>query len=68
MKKYGLFHVFKFLQELERKSQVKLNTLLEIETAVQKKWENEKIFEEDAPQVSVASIASLCTSPSPLYL
>ena len=48
--------LFVFLQELERKSQVKLNTLLEIETAVQKKWESEKIFQEDAPQVCIQYI------------
>eukprot|EP00794_Sanderia_malayensis_P007562 gene7562-8400_t len=36
------------MAELERKSKVKLNTLLEIETAVQKRWEEEKVFEENA--------------------
>lgn len=37
-------------EQLERKSNVKLNVLLEIEEAVQKRWYDEKIFEEDAPQ------------------
>jgi len=37
------------MTELERKSQVKLNTLLEIEAKAQAKWKEEKIFEEDAP-------------------
>lgn len=34
---------------LERKSTAKLTELLQIEQRVQKKWEEEKIFEEDAP-------------------
>lgn len=34
---------------LERKSTAKLTELLQIEQKVQKKWEEEKIFEEDAP-------------------
>uniref|UniRef100_A0A2C9L005 leucine--tRNA ligase n=1 Tax=Biomphalaria glabrata TaxID=6526 RepID=A0A2C9L005_BIOGL len=34
----------------ERKSTAKLDTLLEIERNVQKRWEEEKIFEVDAPQ------------------
>ncbi|KAK0056665.1 leucine--tRNA ligase cytoplasmic [Biomphalaria pfeifferi] len=34
----------------ERKSTAKLDTLLEIEKNVQKQWEEEKIFEVDAPQ------------------
>lgn len=34
---------------LERKSTAKLTELLQIEQKVQKKWEDEKIFEEDAP-------------------
>lgn len=33
----------------ERKGRVKVDTLRSIETASQEKWENEKIFEEDAP-------------------
>ena len=49
----GSYIIMYFLKELERKSQVKLNTLLEIEAAVQKQWEAERIFEEDAPQVNV---------------
>ena len=32
------------------KSNVKLNTLLEIEKNVQNKWYFEKVFEEDAPE------------------
>jgi hypothetical protein len=32
-----------------RKSNVKVNTLLDIEKQVQNKWYSEKIFEEDAP-------------------
>ena len=31
---------------------MKLNVLREIETQSQEKWKNEKIFEEDAPQVT----------------
>lgn len=34
---------------LERKSTAKLTELLQIEQKVQRKWEEEKIFEEDAP-------------------
>lgn len=34
---------------LERKSTAKLTELLQIEQKVKKKWEEEKIFEEDAP-------------------
>lgn len=33
----------------ERKSTAKLTELLQIERRVQKKWEDEKVFEEDAP-------------------
>ena len=32
---------------------MKLNTLLEIESSIQQKWRDEKVFEEDAPMVSV---------------
>jgi hypothetical protein len=32
-----------------KKSNVKLNALLDIERQIQTKWETEKIFEEDAP-------------------
>jgi len=32
-----------------KKSNVKLNALREIEEKIQAKWENEKIFEENAP-------------------
>ena len=58
----SMYKLSAFLQELERKSQVKLNTLLEIETAVQKKWESEKTFEEDAPQVCICQQAGLFVS------
>ena len=44
-------------QELERKSNAKLNTLLEIETAVQKKWEDERIFEVEAPEVRLELVS-----------
>eukprot|EP00795_Rhopilema_esculentum_P000827 gene827-10569_t len=57
------------MTELERKSQVKLNTLLEIEAAVQKQWDTERIFEEDAPQdgnkVAVQREKYLVTFPYP---
>ncbi|CAL1544522.1 unnamed protein product [Lymnaea stagnalis] len=36
----------------ERKSTAKLDTLLEIERVVQKRWEEEKIFEVDAPELN----------------
>ena len=35
-----------------RKGTVKLNELRRIELLMQKKWETEKIFEEDAPEPS----------------
>lgn len=41
------------IQELERKSNVKLNVLLDIEKSVQKQWYDNDIFEVDAPKVSV---------------
>ena len=36
-------------QPSAKKSNVKLNALREIEEKIQAKWENEKIFEENAP-------------------
>lgn len=47
---------------LERKSTAKLTELLQIEQKVQKKWEDEKIFEEDAP-LPGSKEASYETSP-----
>lgn len=38
------------MTELERKSNVKLNALLEIEKNVQKRWYDDDVFEENAPQ------------------
>ena len=35
----------------ERKSNAKVTALREIEQQVQQSWKNDKIFEEDAPQV-----------------
>lgn len=35
----------------ERKSNAKVSALREIEVFVQKCWEKEKVFEEDAPEV-----------------
>ena len=49
----GFYILDFYLQELERKSQVKLNTLLEIEAKAQARWKDEKIFEEDAPPVNL---------------
>ncbi|XP_062608750.1 leucine--tRNA ligase, cytoplasmic-like [Saccostrea cucullata] len=37
------------MDALERKSTAKLTELLQIEKRIQKKWEDEKVFEEDAP-------------------
>ncbi len=37
-------------QAAPRKGTAKLNELLDIEQAMQEKWKNEKIFEEDAPK------------------
>ena len=37
----------------ERKSNAKVSALREIEVDAQKFWENEKVFEEDAPEVLV---------------
>ena len=37
------------MDALERKSTAKLTELLQIEQRVQKKWEDEGTFEEDAP-------------------
>jgi leucyl-tRNA synthetase len=36
--------------EPAKKSNAKLNALLEIEKEVQAKWESEKIFEDNAPE------------------
>ena len=35
----------------ERKSNAKVSALREIEVDIQKMWKDEKIFEEDAPEV-----------------
>ncbi|XP_047126079.1 leucine--tRNA ligase, cytoplasmic isoform X1 [Hydra vulgaris] len=52
---YRLVKSFHFnMSELERKSNIKLNSLLEIELKVQKQWSENKVFEVDAPQ-SVSS-------------
>lgn len=43
--------VFSFCQDpVERKGTFKLNFLRKIEKEAQNKWENEKVFEENAPE------------------
>lgn len=37
------------METTAKKSNTKLNALLAIEKEMQEKWENEKMFEEDAP-------------------
>ena len=39
----------------ERKSNAKVSALREVEVFVQKCWEKEKVFEEDAPEVMESS-------------
>jgi leucyl-tRNA synthetase len=36
-----------------RKGSAKLNALLDIESQIQKKWETDKTFEENAPETKV---------------
>jgi chromosome segregation ATPase len=40
-------------EPIAKKSNAKLNALREIEEKVQLKWENEKIFEENAPETKM---------------
>ena len=42
----------------ERKSNAKVSALREIEVDVQKFWENEKVFQEDAPEVCISLIVT----------
>ena len=50
---FGLLKVFRKRAESwnmeAKKSNVKLNALLDIEKIVQTKWESDKVFEENAP-------------------
>lgn len=52
---------------MERKGDFKLRQYLELERHIQEKWENEKIFEEDAPSSRDKSSKSkfLATFPYP---
>jgi len=60
------FTTTKMTEQLERKSNVKVNTLLEIEQNVQKKWYDAKIFEENAPQANEESTGKyMVTFPYP---
>ncbi len=49
----------------ERKGTFKVEFLKEIEGVVQKRWHEEKIFEEDAPEAGTSSPTFLATFPFP---
>ena len=55
MNEYGFNMLIVSLQmeagKSERKSNAKVSALREVEVFVQKCWEKEKVFEEDAPEV-----------------
>jgi len=55
------------MKETEQKSKVKLRSLLEIESAVQKRWYDEKVFEVDAATTGEDTSTGkfMCTSPYP---
>jgi len=56
------------MADTERKSNVKLNALIEIETAVQKQWNDEKVFEMEALKPADEDTSTgkfMCTVPYP---
>lgn len=48
----------------ERKSNAKVTALREIEVFVQKCWEKEKVFQEDAPEVIESLMLQFLNNPS----
>ena len=49
-----LIHFIRKLDMTERKGRFKVDFLLDLERGIQEKWENAKIFEEDAPEDETA--------------
>lgn len=58
-------HSFEFQATLDRKGTFKVEYLQDIEKKVQAKWDNEKIFEMEAPEDGKPHEKFMCTFPYP---